>query len=238
MCQPFWVVFFLLSFLFLTTQLPEFWPTCLTTTCCQHLLCTKNLYCLHFKRKKSPILWFYCHLLLWWCDWICGNAWKETFGRWTWYWKCAFSPVLKLVPVWPFIHLSVPSWRCSVLPFFNNSSPNLQGGVEVLSQLPVQRSVIRSPCLSELNVISITVKYHQLFVANANAAKRASPSWTIHFSFIQICHRPLLAFNSQLSLTHFHKSSAHSSDTKAVGPSILRWTPNCSWSCVSTVMCR
>lgn len=56
-----------------------------------------SLYITFLLREKRAILLSYHHLLMRYCDWFeTGNLLKETFGRWTWNWKCPFPTVLKL----------------------------------------------------------------------------------------------------------------------------------------------
>lgn len=87
---------------------------------------------------------------------------------------------------------------------FNNSSPSLHGGVDVLSEVFPLIGVTRSPYLSEVNVVRVRVKYHQLFGAKANTHSLlslcASQAATTHFSFIQKHHRP---WNVHASLSCF-----------------------------------
>lgn len=116
------------------------------------------VYYLHFERETShfTVLSSFIIVILW-LVWNCGNALKETFGRWTWYWKCPF-PLS-----WSYASLTIYPSQCAfmeVLSFalFNNSSPNLQGGVEVLLPLPVQRSV--SSNWSDAQSLSVRAKCH------------------------------------------------------------------------------
>lgn len=60
-------------------------------------------------------------IVILWLVWNCGNALKETFGRWTWYWKCPF-PLS-----WSYASLTIYPSKCAfmeVLSFalFNNSN--------------------------------------------------------------------------------------------------------------------
>lgn len=91
---------------------------------------------------------------------------------------------------------------------FNNSSPKIyREGLRFFHSFPCRGvflliGVTHSSCLSELNVISVTVKCHQLFRAKANV--HSLPS-VLHQ------HEP---FASRLSITDlfclsFHKSRSH-----------------------------
>lgn len=67
----------------------------------------------------------------------------------------------------------MPSWRCSALPFLIIHPQICREGLRFFCRFPCRGvflliGVTRSPCLSELNVISVTVKYHQLFEAKAH----------------------------------------------------------------------
>lgn len=111
MCQSFWVFFFLLSFTLLSTWLHEFGPTCISFAQNLCILLT-------FWERNIP---FYCHIVIYYCDIVIGlNLWKCFKGD---IWEMdvvlevPFPLCPEAMPVWPFIHLSVPSWRCSALPF-------------------------------------------------------------------------------------------------------------------------
>lgn len=114
----------------------------------------------------------YCHIVIYYCDLVIGLT----------LWKCLkidiwemdvvlevpFSPCPEAMPVWPFIHPRVPSWRCSALPFLIIHPQICREGFRLFHGVLCRGvflliGVTRSPCLSELNVISVTVKYHQLF---------------------------------------------------------------------------
>lgn len=67
----------------------------------------------------------------------------------------------------------MPLWRCSAFPFFIIHPQICREGLRLFHSFLCRGvflliGVTRSPCLSELNVINVTVTYHQLFGAKAN----------------------------------------------------------------------
>lgn len=87
----------LLSFLFFCSLLPYFQLDYMNLDPPASPLHKIFVYYLHFESETShfTVISSFIIVILW-LVWICGNALKETFGRWTWYWKCPFPSVLKL----------------------------------------------------------------------------------------------------------------------------------------------
>lgn len=125
----------------------EFGPICLTVTHCQHFPVTKSY--LKCQRESLPFILSHLHLLFF-DHYIYHNVLKNRFEvvkmQQMRHMRDGRGVVSALFPLsWSYVSLTVqpaPSSFMEVLSFalFNNSSPNLQGGVavEVLSQLFVQ----------------------------------------------------------------------------------------------------
>lgn len=113
-----------------------------------------------------------CRIVIYYCDLVIGLILWKCFKRDIWEMdvvlEVPFSPCPEAMPVWPFIHPRVPSWRCSALPFLIIHPQICWEGLRFFHGVLCRGvllliGVTHSPSLSELNVISVTVKYHQLF---------------------------------------------------------------------------